>query len=124
MNKVSASAAAAVADIPDGASPAVGGFGLPGIPATLIGALHAQGATGLKVVSNNCGVDGQGLGVLLAEGRISRVTGSYVGENGPRTQQRRHPAAPQGPVAHRVRRCPGRRNWRGTSEQPCRVQPG
>ncbi|WP_308406581.1 CoA-transferase [Streptomyces sp. AC555_RSS877] len=81
MNKVSASVAAAVADIPDGASLAVGGFGLFGIPATLIDALHAQGATGLKVVSNNCGIDGQGLGVLLAEGRISRVTGSYVGGN-------------------------------------------
>lgn len=86
MNKVRASAAAAVADVPDGASPAVGGFGLSGMPATLIDALHARGATGLKVVSDNCGVAqlrgrGQRLGVLLAEGRISRVTGSYVGEN-------------------------------------------
>ncbi len=54
MNKVSASAAEAVADISDGASLAVGGFGLSGIPAVLIDALHAQGATGLKVVSNNC----------------------------------------------------------------------
>jgi 3-oxoacid CoA-transferase subunit A len=81
MDKVSASAAEAVADISDGASPAVGGFGLSGIPDVLIQALHAQGATGLKVVSNNCGVDGRGLGVLLANGRIARVTGSYVGEN-------------------------------------------
>lgn len=66
MNKVHADAADAVADIPDGASLAVGGFGLSGIPAVLVDALHAQGATGLRVVSNNCGVDGRGLGVLLA----------------------------------------------------------
>ncbi|WP_042410036.1 succinyl-CoA--3-ketoacid-CoA transferase, partial [Streptacidiphilus carbonis] len=60
MGKVMASAAEAVADIPEGASLAVGGFGLYGIPAMLIGALHAQGAGGLRVVSNNCGVNGQG----------------------------------------------------------------
>ncbi|MEV6594853.1 CoA transferase subunit A [Streptomyces acidicola] len=81
MDKVVATAAEAVADIGDGASLAVGGFGLSGIPGTLIRALQGQGATGLKVVSNNCGVDGAGLGVLLGAGRISRVTGSYVGEN-------------------------------------------
>ncbi|MEU1185829.1 CoA-transferase, partial [Streptomyces sp. NPDC005820] len=81
MNKVCASAAEAVADIPDGASLAVGGFGLSGIPAVLVQALHARGTSGLEVVSNNCGVDGRGLGVLLADGRIARVTGSYVGEN-------------------------------------------
>ncbi|WP_405906159.1 MULTISPECIES: CoA transferase subunit A [unclassified Streptomyces] len=108
MNKVSASAAAAVADIPDGASLAVGGFGLSGIPATLIDALHAQGATGLKVVSNNCGVDGQGLGVLLAEGRISRVTGSYVGENKEFARQYLSgelevELVPQGTLAERLR---------------------
>lgn len=66
MDKVIGSAAEAVADIPDGASLAVGGFGLSGIPGTLIDALHAQGAHGLKVVSNNCGVDDHGLGVLLS----------------------------------------------------------
>nr|WP_268254548.1 CoA-transferase [Streptomyces humidus] len=81
MDKVMASAADAVADIPEGASLAVGGFGLCGIPTVLIDALHAQGVGGLRVVSNNCGVDGQGLGVLLTAGRIARVTGSYVGEN-------------------------------------------
>ncbi|MEV7108465.1 CoA transferase subunit A [Streptomyces atroolivaceus] len=81
MNKVSGSAAEAVADIPDGASLAVGGFGLSGVPDVLIGALLEQEAAGLEVVSNNCGVDGRGLGVLLAAGRIARVTGSYVGEN-------------------------------------------
>jgi 3-oxoacid CoA-transferase subunit A len=81
MDKVIDSAAEAVADITDGASLAVGGFGLCGIPSILIDALHTRGASGLRVVSNNCGVDGQGLGILLAAGRIARVTGSYVGEN-------------------------------------------
>ncbi len=75
MDKVRASAAEAVADIPDGASLAVGGFGLSGVPEAVIRALHEQGATGLEVVSNNCGVDGRGLGVLLAVGRMARVAG-------------------------------------------------
>lgn len=75
------SAAAAVADIPDGASLAVGGFGLSGNPIALIEALLAQGTTDLRVVSNNCGVDDWGLGVLLAARRIRRMTSSYVGEN-------------------------------------------
>ncbi|WP_308439727.1 CoA-transferase, partial [Streptomyces hydrogenans] len=66
MDKVIRKPADAVADIRDGASLAVGGFGLNGIPETLIRALHAQGATGLQVVSNNCGVDDWGLGLLLA----------------------------------------------------------
>ncbi len=65
----------------DGQSFAVGGFGLSGVPEVLIDALYATGATGLAVVSNNCGVDGRGLGVLLAAGRIGRVTGSYIGDN-------------------------------------------
>jgi 3-oxoacid CoA-transferase subunit A len=81
MDKVVASATDAVADVPDGASLAVGGFGLSGIPWTLIDALVAQGASGLTVVSNNCGVDGAGLGVLLEAHRIERVIASYVGEN-------------------------------------------
>jgi 3-oxoacid CoA-transferase subunit A len=81
MDKVVADPAAAVADIPDGASLAVGGFGLCGIPHVLIGALLAQGATALATVSNNCGVDGWGLGLLLDQRRIRRTTGSYVGEN-------------------------------------------
>ena len=81
MDKVVASAEAAVADIPDGASLAVGGFGLCGVPAALIEALHARGTTGLETVSNNCGVDDWGLGRLLADGRIRRTVSSYVGEN-------------------------------------------
>jgi 3-oxoacid CoA-transferase subunit A len=81
VDKVVADAAAAVADVRDGATLAVGGFGLCGIPSVLIDAVLAQGATNLSVVSNNCGVDGVGLGVLLGAGRIRRVTASYVGEN-------------------------------------------
>ncbi len=81
MDKVVASAAEAVADIGDGASLAVGGFGLCGVPSVLIEALYEQGATGLHTVSNNCGVDGWGLGVLLSAGRIARTVSSYVGEN-------------------------------------------
>ncbi|TRW42829.1 CoA transferase subunit A [Georgenia yuyongxinii] len=81
MDKVVGSAAEAVADIGDGASLAVGGFGLSGNPIALIEALLAQGASGLKVVSNNCGVDDWGLGLLLGAGRLAKMTASYVGEN-------------------------------------------
>ncbi|MFJ8107901.1 CoA transferase subunit A [Streptomyces sp. NPDC096132] len=108
MDKVSSSAAEAVADIRDGASLAVGGFGLSGVPETLIRALHEQGATALSVVSNNCGVDGRGLGVLLAAGRITRVTGSYVGENKEFARQYLSgelevELVPQGTLAERLR---------------------
>ncbi|MFH9861199.1 CoA transferase subunit A [Streptomyces sp. NPDC017202] len=108
MNKVSAGAAEAVADIPDGASLAVGGFGLSGVPEILVRALYAQGATGLRVVSNNCGVDGRGLGILLAAGRIARVTGSYVGENKEFARQYlggelEVELTPQGTLAERLR---------------------
>lgn len=81
FDKVVANAAEAVADIPDGASLAVGGFGLCGNPIALIEALLAQGTAGLSVVSNNCGVDDWGLGVLLNAHRIAKMTSSYVGEN-------------------------------------------
>jgi len=81
LDKVVDSAADAVADIPDGASLAVGGFGLCGNPIALIEALLAQGTSDLSVVSNNCGVDDWGLGVLLAARRIRKMTSSYVGEN-------------------------------------------
>ncbi|GLW75261.1 succinyl-CoA--3-ketoacid-CoA transferase [Kitasatospora phosalacinea] len=108
MDKVSPTAAAAVADVPDGASLAVGGFGLSGIPSTLIRALHEQGAGGLRVVSNNCGVDGAGLGLLLSAGRIARVTGSYVGENKEFARQYlggelEVELVPQGTLAERLR---------------------
>lgn len=81
MNKVVPSAAAAVADIPDGASLLVGGFGLCGIPELCIAALRARGTRQLSVVSNNCGVDDFGLGLLLAQRQIRKMTSSYVGEN-------------------------------------------
>ncbi|MFE6510959.1 CoA transferase subunit A [Nocardioides sp. NPDC057767] len=81
LDKVVGSAAEAVADIHSGASLAVGGFGLVGIPWFLIDALREQGADDLMVVSNNCGVDGAGLGLLLDDHRISRVIASYIGEN-------------------------------------------
>ena len=76
MDKVVGSADEAVADIRDGASLAVGGFGLCGIPHVLIQALLQAGATDLEVVSNNCGVDDWGLGVLLRDKRIRRMVSS------------------------------------------------
>ena len=108
LNKVAGSAAEAVADIPSGASLAVGGFGLAGIPWFLIEALLAQGASDLTIVSNNCGVDGAGLGLLLEARRISRVIASYVGEN--KEFARQYLAGeltveltPQGTLAERMR---------------------
>jgi 3-oxoacid CoA-transferase subunit A len=108
LDKVVASAAEAVADIPSGASLAVGGFGLAGIPWFLIEALLEQGAEDLTVVSNNCGVDGAGLGLLLEKRRISRVIASYVGEN--KEFARQYLAGeltveltPQGTLAERLR---------------------
>ena len=81
MDKVFASPEEAVADIRDGATLAVGGFGLCGVPIALIDALLAQGARKLTTISNNCGVDDQALGVLLYAGRISRTISSFVGGN-------------------------------------------
>ncbi|MGQ0630431.1 MAG: CoA transferase subunit A [Sporichthyaceae bacterium] len=108
MDKVVASAAEAVADIASGASLAVGGFGLCGIPTVLIDALLEQGADELQVASNNCGVDGHGLGKLLAAGRIVRVTASYVGENKEFARQYLSgelevELTPQGTLAERLR---------------------
>ena len=81
MNKVVASADDAVKDIPDGATLMVGGFGLCGIPENLIRALVRRGVKNLSTISNNVGVDGYGMGLLLANGQISRHIGTYVGEN-------------------------------------------
>jgi hypothetical protein len=80
-SKLYADAAQAIADIPDGATLVVGGFGLSGIPEAAITALRAQGATNLTVISNNCGVDDYGLGILLQTRQISKMISSYVGEN-------------------------------------------
>jgi 3-oxoacid CoA-transferase subunit A len=108
MDKVVASCAEAVKDIPSGASLAVGGFGLNGIPEKLIEALLAAGTTDLATVSNNCGVDEWGLGVLLHAKRIRRTTGSYVGEN--KEFERQYLSGeievelvPQGTLAERLR---------------------
>ncbi len=108
MDKVVGSAARAVADIGDGASLAVGGFGLCGNPMELITALHERGSSGLRVVSNNCGVDDWGLGILLADRRISRMTSSYVGENKEFARQflsgeLEVELTPQGTLAERLR---------------------
>ncbi len=81
MNKVLRDADAAVALIPDGATIMVGGFGLSGIPENLIAALHRRGTKNLTIVSNNAGVDGFGLGLLLKAHQIRKMISTYVGEN-------------------------------------------
>ena len=81
MKKVVANADEAVRDIPDGATVMVGGFGLCGIPENLIRALVRLGVKNLTTISNNVGVDGHGMGLLLAAGQIRRHIGTYVGEN-------------------------------------------
>ncbi|GAA2405960.1 CoA transferase subunit A [Streptomyces glaucosporus] len=108
MDKVVASAAEAVADVRDGASLAVGGFGLCGVPNTLIQAVYDSGVGDLSVVSNNCGAMESGLAVLLAAHRIRRVTGSYIGAN--KEFARQYLAGeievemiPQGTLAERLR---------------------
>ena len=108
LDKVVGSVAEAVADIPSGATLAVGGFGLCGIPSELIQALHDTGRDGFSVVSNNCGVDDWGLGVLLLDKRIARMTSSYVGENKEFARQYLSgelevELVPQGTLAERMR---------------------
>ncbi|WP_082950016.1 CoA transferase subunit A [Mycobacterium sp. ACS4331] len=107
-SKVYSTPAEAVGDISDGARIAVGGFGLCGIPDALIRAIADSTTTDLEVYSNNCGVDDHGLGILLALGRIRRVTASYVGEN--KEFARQYLAGeleveltPQGTLAERLR---------------------
>jgi len=109
MNKVYASAAAALDGLlQDGITVASGGFGLCGIPENLITALADSGVTGLKVIGNNLGVDGFGMGVLLPRGQLAKVTVSYVGEN--KELERRVlcgelelELVPQGTLAERLR---------------------
>lgn len=81
MDKVVASADLAVADVPDGASLMVGGFGLSGMPDILIEALVRRGVKRILTISNNVGIDGRGLGTMLEAGMIASHIGSYVGEN-------------------------------------------
>ncbi len=108
MNKVVSSAIDAVRDIPDGATLLAGGFGLCGIPENCIRALRELGTRDLTVVSNNCGVDDFGLGILLANKQIARMVSSYVGEN--REFERQYLSGeleveltPQGTLAERLR---------------------
>ena len=108
MDKTVASCAEAVADIPGGATLAVGGFGICGIPAELIRAVLDLGVSDLETVSNNCGLDSVGLGVLLAARRIRRTVGSYVGENKEFARQYLSgelevELSPQGTLAERLR---------------------
>src|SRR5580698_5733910 len=108
MDKTIKAAAAAVADIGNGASLAVGGFGLCGIPHVVIKALYEHGARGLETVTNNCGTDDAGLGLLLRAGRVRRTVSSYVGENKEFARQYLSgelelELCPQGTLAERLR---------------------
>jgi 3-oxoacid CoA-transferase subunit A len=108
MDKVVASAAEAVADVPDGARLSVGGFGLCGVPSVLIEALLEAGVSDLEAVSNNCGVDEWGLGRLLMAKRLRRMISSYVGENKEFARQYLSgelevELTPQGTLAERMR---------------------
>lgn len=108
MDKVYATCVDAVRDIPNGATLLVGGFGLVGIPENLIAALRELNVKDLSCVSNNCGVDDWGLGILLQNHQIRQMTSSYVGEN--KTFERQFLSGelavelvPQGTLAERVR---------------------
>jgi 3-oxoacid CoA-transferase subunit A len=81
VNKVFADADAAIADVSDGATIMVGGFGLCGIPENLIAAVRRKGIKNLTIISNNAGVNEFGLGVLLQTRQIKKLIGTYVGEN-------------------------------------------
>jgi len=108
MNKLVDSADAAVADIRDGATVMVGGFGLCGNPENLIAAIHARGTQGLTVISNNCGTTELGLGILLKSRQVKKMIASYVGEN--KEFERQYLSGelevelvPQGTLAERIR---------------------
>ncbi len=108
INKVVASADEAVRDVFDGATLVVGGFGLCGIPENLIAALVGRGVKNLTAVSNNCGVDDWGLGLLLKSRQIRRMVSSYVGENAEFERQflsgeLEVELVPQGTLAERMR---------------------
>ena len=108
MNKVLTSAAEAVERIPDEATIMMGGFGLCGIPETLIAALRASGTKGLTVISNNAGIDDFGIGVLLRSRQVRKMIATYVGEN--KEFERQYltgeldvELVPQGTFAERIR---------------------
>src|SRR5512134_729759 len=108
MKKIYDSADAAVADLQDGATLVVGGFGLCGNPENLIAAVHRKGVRGLTLVSNNCGTTELGLGILLKSRQVRKMVASYVGEN--KEFERQYLSgelevelAPQGTLAERIR---------------------
>jgi len=108
MNKVYENADNALLDVPDGATVMLGGFGLCGIPENSIAALVRRGVRGLHTISNNMGVDGFGMGLMLEAGMIASHTGSYVGENKLLEQQviagkLQVNLIPQGTLAERIR---------------------
>ena len=108
MDKLVASADAAVADIPDGATIMASGFGLCGNPENLIAALHRKGVKDLTLVSNNCGTTDLGLGILLKARQIRKIVASYVGENKEFERQYLNgelevELVPQGTLAERIR---------------------
>ena len=108
MNKVYEDATAAIFDIPDGITLMSGGFGLCGNPENLIQALYDRGSKNITVISNNCGTDHKGLGILLQSRQIIKMISSYVGENKNFEQQflsgeLEVDLVPQGTLAERIR---------------------
>ena len=108
MNKLVESADAAVADVKDGATLMVGGFGLCGNPENLIRAIHRKGVKDLTLISNNCGTTDLGLGILLKARQIRKIVASYVGENKEFERQflsgeLEVELVPQGTLAERIR---------------------
>jgi 3-oxoacid CoA-transferase subunit A len=108
MDKTFSDAKAALHDLADGVTLLAGGFGLSGNPENCIRAIADKGSRGLTIVSNNCGVDGKGLGILLAAGQVKKMISSYVGEN--KTFERLYlegklevELCPQGTLAERLR---------------------
>ena len=108
MNKLVESSDAAIADVKDGATLMVGGFGLSGNPENLIAALHRKGVRDLTLISNNCGTTDYGLGILLKARQIRKMISSYVGEN--KEFERQYLSGelevelvPQGTLAERIR---------------------
>ncbi|HVR03278.1 MAG TPA: CoA transferase subunit A [Polyangia bacterium] len=108
MDKTVATAEEALADLADGATLMAGGFGLCGIPENLIQAIAKKGTRGLTIISNNCGIDAKGLGILLGAGQVKKMISSYVGEN--KTFERLYldgklevELVPQGTLAERIR---------------------
>ena len=108
FNKVVSSYEEAMAGLENGMTVIAGGFGLCGIPEGLIGQIKNMGVSGLTVVSNNCGVDGFGLGLLLEDKQIAKMVSSYVGENAPFEKQLLNgelevELTPQGTLAEKMR---------------------